>query len=121
MMETANLATAFEGSYYTILGAGGDLSDWTKGIAEFLDERGIGIPQKFFTTTGKDINAFAEARGEVAPDDHFPADLTVLMFPLDGLDGGKLAIFRLLAGDRWFDDVVNNMVAAADDADEDEL
>lgn len=117
-METANLASAFEGSYYTILGAGGDLSEWTEGISDVLAERGIGTPANFYTTTGAAINAFAEARGEVAPDNHFPADLTVLMFPLDGLDGGKLAIFRLMAGDRWFDDVVDNMVDYAEEDDE---
>ena len=27
---------------------------------------------------------------------------------LDGLDVGKLAIFKLQMGDRWFDDVVDN-------------
>lgn len=33
---------------------------------------------------------------------------TFLMFPLDGLDISKLAIFRLQARDKWFDDIVDN-------------
>ena len=41
--------------------------------------------------------------------DPFPADLTVLTFPLEGLHLGKLALFRLRMEDRWFDDIIDNM------------
>ena len=41
-------------------------------------------------------------------DNRYDDNLTFLAFPLDGLDVGKLAIFKLQMGDRWFDDVVDN-------------
>lgn len=116
-MQTANLTDADHGSFYTILGVGGDLNDWTTGITECLVERGIGTPKEFYTTTGKAINEYAATKGEVTGP--FADDLTVLMFPLDGLNGPKLAVFKMHAGDRWFDDIVTNMVDDPDD-DEDE-
>lgn len=33
----------------------------------------------------------------------------MLMFPLDGLNVGKLAMFKIRFGVRWFDDIVDNM------------
>lgn len=38
----------------------------------------------------------------------YPDDLNFLAFSLEGLDIGKLAIFKLQAQDRWFDDIVDN-------------
>ena len=32
-----------------------------------------------------------------------------LAFPLDGLNVNKLAILKLQLGDRWFDDIVDNL------------
>lgn len=113
-METANLKEAYEGSYYTILGTGGELSAWTDGIANLWGSNGIGAPKAFYQTTGQAINDFARTKGSVG--DPFPDDLTVIMVPLDGLHAGPLALFRLVAGDRWFDDIVNNMM----DYDEDD-
>ena len=117
-METANLDTAFKGSYYTILGAGGDLNEWVAGYNEMLRDGGIGTPAEWFTTTGGDINAYAATRGEVT--NPFADNLTCLMFKLDGLNGGALAMVKLQMQDRWFDDIVNNMVAGPADDDEDE-
>jgi hypothetical protein len=118
-MLNADLVTAYQGSYYTILGAGGDLSQWVAGYTDMLQAAGCGTPGHWYTTTGQAINEYAATKGTVS--DPFQADLTALMFPLDGLNGGILAMFKLQNGDRWFDDIVNNMVAspAADD-DEDE-
>lgn len=109
MTEAAELDRAYYGSYYTIAGAGGDLDEWVEGITAMLEERGIGTPREFFTTTGAAVNLFAGGDELVDADDQFPLDLTFLMFSLDGLDCGRLAIFKLLAGDRWFDDVIDNM------------
>lgn len=117
-MEKANLAQAYEGSYYTIVGTGGDLAEWQTGVEEELEKRGVGKPAAWFQTTGGAINDYAAEHGEVT--DPFPADFTCLMFSLDGLNGAKLAVFKLLAGDRWFDDIVDNMVETADDDDEDD-
>ena len=41
-------------------------------------------------------------------DNAYPDDLTFLMFPLTGLNMGRLAIFKILMSDRWFDDIVDN-------------
>ena len=38
----------------------------------------------------------------------YPDDLVFLAFSLDGLDVGKLAMFKLRFGARWFDDIVEN-------------
>lgn len=105
-----DLSKADKGSYYTILGAGGDLQEWVDGLTKMLADEGIGKPTKWFQTTGFDINQYAaKPDGFLHVDDAFPPDLVVLMFPLDGLDVGKLAIFKLRMQDRWFDDVVANM------------
>lgn len=95
---------AYDASYYTIIGCGGNIDEWTKGYTQLLEEAGIGKPVGFVTFKGKDMNLHYELTGDNA----YPDDLTCLMFPLTGLDVGKLAIFKLKAGDRWFDDIVDN-------------
>lgn len=95
---------AYDGSYYTILGCAGDLNEWTAGCQELLEARGIGTPKEFVTFKGADMNEIYGLTGNNAYDE----GLTFLMFPLDGLDVPKLAIFRLQAGDKWFDDIVDN-------------
>lgn len=101
-----HLVMADEGSFYTIIGAGGDLQEWVDGYNQWLAEEEIGRPIKWFMTTGQQVNEYARPSNR---DDMFPADLTFLLFPLDGLHVGKLAIFKLTHQDRWFDDVVANM------------
>lgn len=117
-MLNADLVTAFEGSYYTILGVGGDLNEWVAGYTDMLQAAGCGTPAHWYTTTGQAINEYAATKGTVT--DPFQPDLTVLMFTLDGLNGGILAMFRLQNGDRWFDDIVNNMADSGYGYDEDE-
>lgn len=95
---------AYDGSYYTILGCAGDLNEWTAGYQELLEARGIGTPKEFVTFKGADMNKIYGLTGNNAYDE----GLTFLMFPLDGLDVPKLAIFRLQAEDKWFDDIVDN-------------
>lgn len=105
------LSQAREGSYYTIVGVGGPLSEWLEGYEGLMAAAGIGKPQEWFQTTGGDVNLFATRakNGPIHPDDCFKNDLTILMFPLDGLDVGALAIFKMRMADRWFDDIVANM------------
>ena len=103
----ADLAQAKAGSWFTILGCGGPLEDWVTGVNEALTEEKIGTPTTWFQTTGADINHFAGAG--IPERDKFPGDLTVLMFPLDGLNVGKLAAFKMRVGARWFDDIIDNM------------
>lgn len=116
-LKATDLDRAYTGSFYTISGCGGDLNEWTKGVTEVLEERGIGTPVEWYSTTGAEINAYAATKGTVT--DPFPGDLTMLMFPYTGLHTGMLAIFKLVAGDRWFDDIVDNMADA--DADDEDL
>lgn len=104
------LQTAYDGSYYTVLGVGGDLEKWVGGYTDWLNERGIGTPTTWLTTTGAALNHFAASNGSEVPETALlPLDLGVLMFPLDGLDTGKLAVFRIQLQDRWFDDLIDNM------------
>lgn len=98
------LDDAYNGSYYTIVGAGGDLQEWKDGYQELLDKEGIGKISKWITFKGSDMNNKYGLTGQNA----YNNDLTFLAFPLDGLDVGKLAIFKLRMQDRWFDDIVEN-------------
>jgi len=95
---------AYKGSYYTIVGCGGELAEWTEGYTQMLEEGGIGRPSRFITFKGADMNMHYGLTESNA----YPEDLTCLMFPLDGLDGGRLAMFKLQMRDRWFDDIVDN-------------
>lgn len=108
IIDPKDLQQAYEGSWFTIVGAGGDLMDWVNGINAMLEEEGIGKPQQWYSTIGCHVNTFA---GSIPrPDrDYFPHDLSILLFSLDGLDMGKLAVWRLRTDGRWFDDVIQNM------------
>lgn len=105
-MEIKNelLKKAYEGSYYTIQGCGGDLQEWKDGYDRMLQEAGIGKPQSWHHFTGKEYNDEFQTTGN----NRYPDDLNCLCFPLDGLNVGKLAMFKLRMGDRWFDDIVDN-------------
>lgn len=109
MLQAADLGQAYDGSYYTISGAGGDLQEWITGIEDLLKEREIGKPKEWFQTTGDAINTYVLDR-HPQNTDPYPAEITVLMFPLDGLDIGKLAVFKVGMQDRWFDDIITNML-----------
>jgi len=100
-----DLGIAYEGSWYTIIGAGGDLKEWMNGYEELMKKQGIGKPSGWYTFSGSDVNITFRPIGH----HRFKSDLTFLAFPLDGLDIGKLAIFKLQMQDRWFDDIIDNM------------
>lgn len=94
----------YNGSYYTITGAGGDLQEWKDGYTDMLKEQGIGEITEWFEFSGADMNEIYQLNGN----NRYPADLHFMAFPLDGLNVSKLAMFKLKMGDRWFDDIVNN-------------
>lgn len=96
--------TMEKGSWYTITGCGGELSDWKNGYQEMLDKEGIGTIGEWVEFIGRDMNRYYGLTGDNA----YPDDLHFLAFPLDGLDISKLAIFKLRMQDRWFDDIVDN-------------
>lgn len=107
------LQKAYEGSYYTITGVGGDLQEWKDGYAKMLKEQGIGEIKEWIEFTGADMNYEYDLFGNNA----YPDDLHFLAFPLDNLDIGKLAIFKLKMQDRWFDDIVDNNARRANKED----
>lgn len=102
-----DLQEAYDNSWYFIAGAGGDLTEWVQGYEDLLEKADIGKPTAWYQTSGAAINLLA---GEgVAERDQFQLDLTCLLFPWDGMDMGKLALFKIQMQDRWFDDVIQNM------------
>ena len=108
--DVAELQTAYDGSWYFVAGAGGDLAEWVTGYEKLMAEQEIGKPAEWWQTNGSTINLFATRhKGTINRDDCFKGDLACLLFPLDGLHVGRLAIFKLQMEDRWFDDVIQNM------------
>lgn len=104
-MKNELLNEAYNGSYYTIIGCGGDLQEWKEGYQKLLNEKEIGTITKWIEFTGKDMNEELGLEGK----DKYPDDLLFLAFNLDNLNIGKLAMFKLQMGDRWFDDIVENL------------
>ena len=99
-----NIHQAYEGWYYTILGAGGKMQEWYDGYQDFLNRKGIGTIKQWYSTTGKVLNDRYRLKGK----NRFKDNLKILMFPLDGLDTGKLAMLKITLEDRWFTDVIDN-------------
>ena len=106
-----DLQVANDGSFYTIRGAGGDLNDWVNGYSDLMEKAKIGRPTRWYQASGAAVNYYAAKEHGQTLDarDEFQADLTILMFPLEGLHVGKLAMFKLQMEDSWFDDVIANM------------
>lgn len=100
------LKQAYDNSYYTIVGCGGDLNTWKKGYEKLLDLENIGTISEWIQFTGKDVNSVFDLKG----DNRFKDNLIFLAFPINNLDTGKLAIFKLKMHDRWFDDIINNSI-----------
>lgn len=103
-LVSQDLQAAYDGSFYTICGAGGDAQEWVEGYEKALEHEGIGKPVEWLQTSGACINLFAGDNH-----DPFSDDLNILLFPLEGLEVGKLAMFKLAMQDRWFDDIIDNM------------
>ena len=100
----SELLSLTDNSAFTIEGAGGDLNEWCIGLNEILAKENIGQVKTFYTFTGKLMNETYEITGSNAYQDNF----TFLSFMLDGLDVGKLAMFKMKFGARWLDDIVDN-------------
>lgn len=105
-LDIDGIQQAYDGWYYTILGAGGDINEWMNGLQEIFDKEGIGKVHQWYHTTGKVLNN----RWDLTGDNRFKNDLSILMFDYKGMDVPKLAIFKLRAGDRWFTDIIDNSV-----------
>jgi hypothetical protein len=78
-----------------------------QGLNKLLAENEIGQVDTFYTFSGKLMNDMYGLTGK----NRYPDNFTFLCFKLDGLDVGKLAIFKLSFGARWLDDIVDNNLA----------
>lgn len=106
----------YENSAYTIIGVDG-IQEWIEGVTKLLEQESIGTPTLWYTFLGEDMNEFYSLTGS----NRYPDDLHFLAFDIIGLDIGKLAMFKLVHRDRWFDDIVdNNAIAEHGFPDEDE-
>ncbi len=100
----------YNNSAFTFEGLGFDDFDELKDqINECLEEENIGTvkSENFFTYSGKDMNDYYHLTGT----NRYPDNLTFVSFLLDGLDIGKLAMFKLRIGARWFDDITDANLA----------
>ena len=95
---------AYKGSYYTIIGVA-DENEYKEGYQKIFDEQKIGKIKEWYSFTGKEFNDYYEPVGT----GRFRDGVHFLAFPLDGLNVNKLAILKLQLGDRWFDDIVDNL------------
>ena len=102
--DCVDFAELEKGSYYTITGAGGDIQQWIDGYNELLEKESIGIPKEWCLFHGSDMNREYQLNYDV----QYANDLVFLAFSSEGLDIGKLAIFKMKMKDRWFDDIVKN-------------
>lgn len=91
-------------SAFTVIGAGGDLNEWCIGLNEIFAGEKIGQVTEFYSFKGKLMNETYRLTGYTA----YNEDITFLSFKLDGLDVGRLAMFRLKFGAKWLDDIVSN-------------
>ena len=111
LARAVDLEPAYKGSWYCIAGAGGDLQEWVTGYEKLMAEAECGKPIAWYRTTGEVVNRYAD--GSLGLRLHyqhaFQQDLTFLLFPLEGLNGSRLPIFKIQMQDRWFDDVIDNM------------
>lgn len=100
----SELLSLTDNSAFTIEGAGGNLHEWCIGLNEILAKENIGQVKTFYTFSGKLMNDTYNLTGSNA----YPDDFTFLCFTLDGLDIGKLALFKMKFNARWLDDIVDN-------------
>lgn len=117
VIQNETFRKAYDGSYYTIIGAGGDLQEWKDGYADLMQKEGIGKPVEWIEFTGKDMNEEFDLTG----DKRYKDDLQFLAFPLGGLDVSKLAMFKIRMQDRWFDDIVDNNARQEEDEYDEEV
>ena len=109
-MMTELFEKLYNKSAFTFEGLGFDNFDELKDqINETLEQENIGRvkSENFFTYKGKDMNDYYGLTGS----NRYPDDLTFVSFLFDGLDIGRLAMFKIRIGARWFDDIVSNNLA----------
>ena len=79
-----------------------------------LSEEGIGKPKEWFVFNSGKLNSACGL--------DIDENVNFLAFPLDGLQVGKLAMFKIRNGDRWLDDfVANNLPENEEDCANDQM
>ena len=107
-LNKANLSKAYNCWYYTIIGAEGDLQKWLNGYEKMMDEQKIGKPTEWYYCHGNDVNR------EFKLTEKFEDDIVFLLFPIDGLDISRLAVFKIRMNDHWFTDIIDNKLSEQD-------
>jgi hypothetical protein len=98
---------AYNGSYYTIIGCGGNLEEWKEAYTKFLHDSNIGelTENDWIEFSGKDLTEIFELTGDNA----YNANLQCLAFSLKNITNiTALSIMKVYQNDRWFDDIVDN-------------
>lgn len=95
--------TLYDCSAFTFIGIAIE-SDTLHQINDCMVGAGLNYVDEFYTYTGNDMNKLYDLHG----DNRYPNDLHFLSFKNDNQDIGKLAMFKLRIGARWFDDIVDN-------------
>lgn len=109
MTTKSQFANAYFGSYYTIIGAGGDPQDWINGYNNAIQKS----LDPYFDITQEDVLVFSGAEMNsllnLTDKNRYSDDLTFISFSFNTCHQiGKLAFFKMQNGDRWFDDIVAN-------------
>ena len=102
-----SIRDAYNGSFYSIPVQIGDSAEDT--AIEYMGRlQSVDLPQPvmWISTTGEEINSFANTLGELKNPLHSAQGY--LLFPLDGMPM-SIVPFKLNNRDRWFDDIVNNI------------
>lgn len=120
MTLSEKFSRAYNGSYYTAIGCGGNIDEWIEGYDRYIrmsvdDDFDI-HKEDVIMFSGADMNSFFGLTGTNAYD----PELKFLAFSYRTCSQiGKLAIFKLSMRDRWFDDIVDNNARREDKAPED--
>jgi hypothetical protein len=95
-----------KGSFYTITGVGGDITEWVDGYEKMLAEVGLPAPEYWIQFLGYQMNIHFGLTGT----NRYKHDLNFLAFPIENMSPqiGILAKFKIVNEDRWFDDIVQN-------------
>jgi hypothetical protein len=96
-------ADLYEKSAFTILGSP-DAMTTVMDLITALGKIGINYANKFFVFSGADMNT----RYGLTGNNRYQDGLTCISFMQTDQEIGRLAIFKMQVGARWFDDIVDN-------------
>lgn len=96
---------AYDGWYYTVWCnvKNEDQNELIQAIESSLLREDCGTPKQWFKASGEAINQKFGLDGS-----YIKEDAEFLMFDYEGMNVGKLALFKLAMKDRWFTDIIDN-------------